>query len=94
MSAPRYCQINDAREILRDVAQVHRFIHLQLSDKEENALAPIVTWQNEPDRGYTTVDGLHLGPRAALQQHHRLPDRRRLQHPERGNPDPLRRHYP
>jgi [protein-PII] uridylyltransferase len=52
---PRYCQINDAREILRDVTQVHRFIHLQLSDKEENALAPIITWQNERDRGYTTV---------------------------------------
>jgi [protein-PII] uridylyltransferase len=52
---PRYCQVNDAREILRDVAQVHRFIHLQLASGDENALAPIVTWHHEPDRGYSTV---------------------------------------
>ncbi len=52
---PRYCQINDAREILGDVTQVHRFLHLQLSESEENALAPIITWHNDPDRGYTTV---------------------------------------
>jgi [protein-PII] uridylyltransferase len=52
---PRYAQINDAHEILRDISQVHRFIQLQLSDKEENALAPIVSWHNEPDRGYTNV---------------------------------------
>jgi [protein-PII] uridylyltransferase len=52
---PRYCQINDAKDILSDVAQVHRFIRLQLSENEVNALTPIVTWHNEPDRGYTTV---------------------------------------
>jgi [protein-PII] uridylyltransferase len=52
---PRYCQINDAREILHDVTQVHRFIRLQLSSKEENALAPIVSWHNEADRGYSVV---------------------------------------
>ena len=52
---PRYCQVNDAREILRDVTQVHRFIHLQLTAGDENALAPIIAWQNEPDRGYSTV---------------------------------------
>jgi [protein-PII] uridylyltransferase len=52
---PRYCHINDAKEILRDIAQVHRFIQLQLADNEVNALTPIVTWHNERDRGYTTV---------------------------------------
>jgi [protein-PII] uridylyltransferase len=52
---PRYCQINDATDILRDVTQVHRFIRLQLADNEVNALTPIITWHNEPDRGYTTV---------------------------------------
>jgi [protein-PII] uridylyltransferase len=52
---PRYCQINDPKEILRDIAQVHRFIQLQLSDNEVNALMPIVTWHNERDRGYTKV---------------------------------------
>jgi len=52
---PRYCQVNDAREILRDVTQVHRFIQLQLTAADENALAPIISWQNEPDRGYSIV---------------------------------------
>jgi [protein-PII] uridylyltransferase len=52
---PRYCQINDALEILGDVTQVHRFIQLQLSEAEDNALVPIITWHNERDRGYTTV---------------------------------------
>ncbi len=52
---PRYCQINDAKEILGDVTQVHRFIQLQLSESEDNALVPIITWHNERDRGYTTV---------------------------------------
>jgi [protein-PII] uridylyltransferase len=51
----RYCQINDAKDILGDVAQVHRFIQLQLSESEDNALTPIITWHNERDRGYTTV---------------------------------------
>jgi [protein-PII] uridylyltransferase len=51
---PRYLQISDAREILRDITHVHRFIRLQLSD-EDNALAPVISWHNEPDRGYTVV---------------------------------------
>lgn len=51
----RYFQINDAREILRDVTQVHRFIQLQLSESEDNALAPVISWHNVPDRGYTVV---------------------------------------
>jgi [protein-PII] uridylyltransferase len=28
---------------------------LQLSDSEDNALAPVISWHNEPDRGYTVV---------------------------------------
>ena len=51
----RYFQINDAKEVLRDIVQVHRFMRLQLSSQDENALAPIITWQNEPDRGYSVV---------------------------------------
>ena len=51
----RYFQINDAKEILRDVTQVHRFIQLQLANNEDNALAPVVSWHNVPDRGYTKV---------------------------------------
>jgi [protein-PII] uridylyltransferase len=51
----RYLQISDAQEILRDVTHVHRFLNLQLSDNEDNALAPVISWQNDPDRGYTIV---------------------------------------
>ena len=90
---PRYCQVNDAREILRDVAQVHRFIHLQLASEDENALAPIIHLAQRAGPRLQHGDGLHLGPRPPLQQHHRLPDRRRIQHPQRGNPDPRRWHY-
>jgi [protein-PII] uridylyltransferase len=52
---PRYLQISDAKEILSDVTHVHRFIQLQLSETGENALAPVVSWHNEPDRGYSVV---------------------------------------
>ena len=50
----RYFQVNDAKEILTDLSLVHRFMHLQLSEREE-ALVPVVQWHNEPDRGYTVV---------------------------------------
>jgi [protein-PII] uridylyltransferase len=50
----RYFHINSAREIVSDLALVHRFIHLQLSEKDE-ALSPVISWHNEPDRGYTIV---------------------------------------
>jgi len=52
---PRYFQIHNAEEILADVTLVHRFLHLQLSENEE-ALHPVFTWHNEPDRGYTAVN--------------------------------------
>jgi [protein-PII] uridylyltransferase len=51
---PRYFQIHQAREILRDLALVHRFMHRQVAEKDE-ALAPVMAWHNEPDRGYTTL---------------------------------------
>lgn len=51
----RYFQINDAKEIVSDLALVHRFMHLQLSESD-NALLPIISWHNEPDRGYTVVN--------------------------------------
>ncbi len=50
----RYFQINNAQEILTDLTQAHRFMHFQLSESEQ-ALSPVVSWHNEPDRGYTTV---------------------------------------
>jgi [protein-PII] uridylyltransferase len=51
---PRYFQIHSAHDIATDVLLTHRFIHLQLSD-EDRALEPVITWHNEPDRGYTAV---------------------------------------
>ena len=50
----RYSQIHSAPEIVADLALAHRFIHLQLAE-DSNALEPIITWHNEPDRGYTEV---------------------------------------
>jgi [protein-PII] uridylyltransferase len=50
----RYFQIHGAAEITRDLAQVHRYLHLQLSDTQ-HPLEPVVDWHNEPDRGYTVV---------------------------------------
>jgi [protein-PII] uridylyltransferase len=51
---PRYFRIHSAREILTDVALIHRFLHLQLAE-EAHPLEPIVNWHNDPDRGYTAV---------------------------------------
>ena len=50
----RYFQVHPAREILSDLILAHRFMRLQISD-EENPLAPVVNWHNEPDRGYSAV---------------------------------------
>jgi [protein-PII] uridylyltransferase len=50
----RYFQIHSAKEILDDLILAHRFMRLQISD-EENPLAPVVNWHNDPDRGCNTV---------------------------------------
>jgi [protein-PII] uridylyltransferase len=50
----RYFQIHPARELLADLILAHRFMRLQTSE-EENPLAPVVNWHNEPDRGYNAV---------------------------------------
>ena len=51
---PRYFQIHSAREILDDLTLAHRFMQRQVLD-EENPLAPIVDWRNEPDCGCNEV---------------------------------------
>lgn len=51
---PRYFQVHSAKEVLADLSLGHRFMHLQM-DEEDKALEPIITWHNEPDRGYTAV---------------------------------------
>ncbi|HMJ89706.1 MAG TPA: HD domain-containing protein, partial [Candidatus Acidoferrum sp.] len=50
----RYFQIHGVREIVADMALTHRFMHHQLTE-EEKALEPVISWHNEPDRGYTVL---------------------------------------
>jgi [protein-PII] uridylyltransferase len=50
----RYFQIHPARDVLADLILAHRFMRLQTSE-EEDVLAPVVNWHNEPDRGYNAV---------------------------------------
>ncbi len=49
-----YFQIHSANDILADLLRAHHFMRQQMSDAEE-ALAPVVNWHNEPDRGYNAV---------------------------------------
>lgn len=51
---PRYFQIHNARDVLSDLTQAHRFIYHQIAE-EEKALEPVIAWHNELDRGYTSV---------------------------------------
>ncbi len=50
----RYFQVHGVREIVGDLALTHRFMHHQLTE-EEKALEPVISWHNEPDRGYTVL---------------------------------------
>ena len=36
------------------MALVHRFMHMQIAAADK-ALEPVISWHNEPDRGYTSV---------------------------------------
>ncbi len=52
----RYALIHDAHEIVVDLSLVHRFLHHQISEEDEQkALEPVCLWHNEPDRGYTSL---------------------------------------
>ncbi len=50
----RYFQTHDAAEIAEDLGLVNLFLLRQVGE-EENALAPVLGWQDEPDRGCTTL---------------------------------------
>jgi [protein-PII] uridylyltransferase len=50
----RYFQMHPAKDILADLLRAHEFMRRQISE-EENALAPVVNWHDEPDRGYNAV---------------------------------------
>ena len=49
-----YFQIHSARDIIDDLLLAHRFMRLQILE-EESALAPVVNWHNQPDRGCNAV---------------------------------------
>jgi [protein-PII] uridylyltransferase len=51
---PRYFQIHTARDVLEDLLLAHQFMQLQISD-EEDPLIPVVSWRDQPDRGYNEV---------------------------------------
>jgi [protein-PII] uridylyltransferase len=51
---PRYFQTHTAREILDDLELAHQFMR-QLILENDRALAPVIAWQDEPDRGYSIV---------------------------------------
>jgi [protein-PII] uridylyltransferase len=50
----RYFQIHSAKDVLADLMLAHRFMRLLISD-QDNPLAPVVNWHNEPDRAYNVV---------------------------------------
>jgi [protein-PII] uridylyltransferase len=51
----RYYQVREMKDIMTDLAMVHRFMHFQLVE-EEKALEPVIVWHNEPDRGYSRAN--------------------------------------
>jgi [protein-PII] uridylyltransferase len=51
---PRYCVVHAAAEIATDLTLAHTFMSRQVDEAEE-ALAPVVHWHNDPDRGSTAV---------------------------------------
>jgi [protein-PII] uridylyltransferase len=50
----RYFNVHTARQIASDIVLAHRFMHLQMVEADV-ALSPVVTWHNEPDRGFTSL---------------------------------------
>jgi [protein-PII] uridylyltransferase len=51
----RYYQIYQVPVIARDIELVHRFMVHQFSDQHHGGLEAFVSWQNNPDRGYTSA---------------------------------------
>ncbi len=51
----RYFHINSAKEIAADGQLVHRFMWNQLGAQDDLALAPVIMWRDEPNRGCTSV---------------------------------------
>ena len=51
----RYFQVHAARDIMDDVALVHRFLQQLIGEEGVQALAPVSDWRNDPDRGCNLV---------------------------------------
>ena len=51
----RYFQIHTAAEILDDLELAHKFMRGQITGDDEQLLAPVVHWHNDPDRGCSVV---------------------------------------
>jgi [protein-PII] uridylyltransferase len=51
----RYFQVHTAREILQDLLLANQFMRFQISEETDSALAPVVHWLDDRDRGCNTV---------------------------------------
>lgn len=51
----RYFRIHDARQIASDMQLCHRFMWNQFGREDNMALAPIIMWKDETDRGCSAV---------------------------------------
>lgn len=51
----RYFQIHTAKQVVEDLVLAQQFMRLQVLDEATSALAPVVSWQDEPDKGMTTA---------------------------------------
>ena len=52
---PRYFRAHSIRHILTDLGLVNRFFERVNSSKNEKVLEPIISWQERPARGYTSL---------------------------------------
>jgi [protein-PII] uridylyltransferase len=52
---PRYFQSHSAKEVAHDLSLIHKFMLNQVGDNDD-ALNPIIAWQSERDRAYSSVE--------------------------------------
>lgn len=51
----RYFQIHTAKEVVEDLVLAQEFMRLQVLEEATSALAPVVSWYDEPDKGMTSA---------------------------------------
>lgn len=52
---PRYFQVHTARQVADDLVLAREFMRAQLSEEARGALIPILSWNDDPDRGATLL---------------------------------------